>query len=256
MIIANNSSAWEGGAILSNYSELQIINVTSTGNETGGGGGGIHIEYSDITFLNSIFWNDFPEEIHYNFLSADTLMVAFSNIEGGEEGIEEFNCEVLWFDGNIDEDPLFVDVEHGYFQLMDNSPCIDAGVAYFEYEGLIFLDLADDDFLGIAPDMGACDFVVVDNDNSIIENGKLKMVNYPNPFNPETTIEYQLVEAGNVKLEVYNLKGQKVSELVNEQQEAGNHSFRWNAYDIESGIYFIRLTSGIYQKTSKVVLLK
>jgi len=80
--------------------------------------------------------------------------------------------------------------------------------------------------------------------------------NYPNPFNPVTTIEYQLVEAGNVKLEVFNVKGQKVSMLINEQQDAENHSFRWNAYDMNSGIYFIRLTSGEYQKTSKVVLLK
>ena len=79
---------------------------------------------------------------------------------------------------------------------------------------------------------------------------------YPNPFNPETTIEYQIAEDGKVKLEVFNVKGQKVLMLINNQQKAGNHSFTWNADDMNSGIYFIRLTSVGFQKTSKAVLLK
>ena len=261
MIIANNTSEWEGGAIALDDSDLQIINVTSTGNEAGSGGGGIYIEDSDVTFLNSIFWNDSPDEVCFRFFSSDTLMVAFSNIEGGEEAIEEFNCEVLWLDGNIDEDPLFVDVEHGNFQLMDNSPCIDAGVAYFEYEGLVFIDLADDDFLGIAPDMGACDFVIVDNDNSIIENGKWKMENYPNPFNPVTTIAYQIAEVGNVKLEVYNVKGQRIRKLRIKDEGLRVNSVVWDGKDdsgkmVGSGVYFCRLRCGDIDASHKMLLLK
>jgi hypothetical protein len=79
---------------------------------------------------------------------------------------------------------------------------------------------------------------------------------YPNPFNPETTIAYQLAEAGKVRLEVFNIKGQKVDVLLNEYQEAGEHVFTWDASGMNSGIYFIRMNNGGYQKTSKAVLLK
>jgi len=79
---------------------------------------------------------------------------------------------------------------------------------------------------------------------------------YPNPFNPATTISYQLAEAGNVEIEVFNIKGQKVAVLLDEEQEKGEYNFTWNASGINSGVYFIRLTCGAYQKTSKAVLLK
>jgi flagellar hook assembly protein FlgD len=83
-----------------------------------------------------------------------------------------------------------------------------------------------------------------------------KMSVYPNPFNPVTTIEYQLATAGQVRIEIYNIKGQKVTELLNKEQDAGNYTFNWDAAGMNSGIYFIRLSCGEYRKTSKVLLLK
>jgi len=79
---------------------------------------------------------------------------------------------------------------------------------------------------------------------------------YPNPFNPATTIEYQLAQPGKTSIEVYNIRGQKMAVLVNEEQEAGEHSFRWDAGGQNSGIYFIRIKSGAFENVKKVILLK
>jgi hypothetical protein len=79
---------------------------------------------------------------------------------------------------------------------------------------------------------------------------------YPNPFNPIVTIEYMLTGKAKVNIDVFNIRGQKVADLLNEDQEAGEYSRIWDASGMNSGIYFIRLLSGTYEKTSKVVLLK
>ncbi|MGC9362207.1 MAG: choice-of-anchor J domain-containing protein, partial [Candidatus Syntrophosphaera sp.] len=73
--------------------------------------------------------------------------------------------------------------------------------------------------------------------------------NYPNPFNPETTIRYSLAEPGPVKIEIYNIRGQHVKSLVNESKAAGNHSVVFDGTDdsgrrISSGVYFYRMKAG------------
>ena len=85
--------------------------------------------------------------------------------------------------------------------------------------------------------------------------------NYPNPFNPETTISYSVKEAGRVKLEVYNVKGQLVKTLVNEDQATGHYKLVFNAKDgrgrsISSGVYLLKMTAPGYQKTSKMILMQ
>ncbi len=81
--------------------------------------------------------------------------------------------------------------------------------------------------------------------------------NYPNPFNPTTTIAYSLPEANQVTLTIYNILGQEVATLLdNQYQEAGNYTIQWNTTDHASGIYFYRLVVGQAVETKKMVLLK
>ena len=80
--------------------------------------------------------------------------------------------------------------------------------------------------------------------------------NYPNPFNAKTTINYQLPVGNDVKLEVYNLLGQKVAALVNEEQEAGYRSVIWDASQVTSGLYFYKLAVGDYTETQMMMLVK
>jgi subtilisin family serine protease len=80
--------------------------------------------------------------------------------------------------------------------------------------------------------------------------------NYPNPFNPTTRISFTLVEASNVRLEVFNVAGQRVALLVNEHREAGLHFVDFDASALSSGIYFYRLTAGDVTQNRKMILLK
>lgn len=67
--------------------------------------------------------------------------------------------------------------------------------------------------------------------------------NYPNPFNPATTIQYQLPVQMDVQVSVYNILGRKVATLADGLQEAGQHEFRWNASNMASGLYFYRVVA-------------
>jgi hypothetical protein len=86
--------------------------------------------------------------------------------------------------------------------------------------------------------------------------------NYPNPFNPETTLKYQLPESADVMLEIYNMLGQVVRTLVNEQQSAGRYSIQWdarndNGHSLSSGIYFYRIQAGgEFAGVKKMLLVK
>ena len=80
--------------------------------------------------------------------------------------------------------------------------------------------------------------------------------NYPNPFNPSTSISYSIAQPGMVKLEVFDLLGQKVADLLNEVQTAGTHEIIFDASAIPSGIYIYRLTSNGQSTLRKMTLIK
>jgi len=80
--------------------------------------------------------------------------------------------------------------------------------------------------------------------------------NYPNPFNPSTTIGYDLPNQMKVELQVFNLLGQKVRDLVNEVQSAGRHEVSFDASSLPSGVYLYKLTAGSYLATRRMILTK
>jgi len=96
---------------------------------------------------------------------------------------------------------------------------------------------------------------VVDVEVGIPNEFKLEQ-NYPNPFNPTTRIFYSIKEAGLVSLSVYDILGNEVSVLVNEDKAPGSYSVTFNAANLPSGIYFYKLTSGRFSETKKLILLK
>jgi hypothetical protein len=110
----------------------------------------------------------------------------------------------------------------------------------------------------------AVDFTVNPTSNEVVSSTPAKQMlsqNFPNPFNPTTTIEYNVPVNGNVSLNVYNVKGQLVRTLVNENQTIGKHTIVWDGQDnngatATSGIYFYKMTSSNTTETRKMIMVK
>jgi len=101
----------------------------------------------------------------------------------------------------------------------------------------------------------------VSNDNNSIPAVTALKGNYPNPFNPETTISFGMNKAGKVDVVIYNILGQKVKTLLSENKEAGIHHVVWNGKDannrsVASGVYFYKMRNGKYSSTKKMILMK
>jgi len=94
-------------------------------------------------------------------------------------------------------------------------------------------------------------------DESVLRPRRISFLhNYPNPFNASTTIEFNLPEAVDVELSIYNILGQKIATLFDERKAAGDYSVTWNAIDYPSGVYFARIETENYSNNIKMVLLK
>ncbi|MBT3756445.1 MAG: T9SS type A sorting domain-containing protein, partial [Candidatus Cloacimonetes bacterium] len=106
------------------------------------------------------------------------------------------------------------------------------------------------------------DINIASSANEDVVNIDFNLSNYPNPFNPTTTISFEVRQTSSfITLEVFNLKGQEVKQLISTQLQAGKHSVIWNGTDsndqpVSSGIYFYKLISGEHKQTKKMLLLK
>ena len=129
-------------------SPITMNHVTIVGNTTGAF---VNWMNDESTMTNSIFWDNGPEAIGADY--GDGFVVSYSDIEGGWDG-----------EGNIDANPLFTDANNGDFTLQVGSPCIDAGTAFFEWEGDTLVNLNPDEYYGNAPDMGAFEWYPEDSE--------------------------------------------------------------------------------------------
>ena len=80
--------------------------------------------------------------------------------------------------------------------------------------------------------------------------------NYPNPFNPTTKIRYSISQTSNVIIKVFDILGNEIETLVNEEKLIGNYEVEFNAINLPSGIYFYHLRAGNFFETKKMILLK
>lgn len=244
-----------GGAISCDYySGPTLINNTITGNSADFGGGLYGAYYTSPTLINNIFWADTAsvqgDEL---FINGVSTTIIYCNIQGGWEG-----------EGNIDLLPLFRDPVNGDFHLMSvvcgdssDSPSVDSGDPSI-VDNFLHCDWG----LGnVRSDMGAFGGQEIPTDvggenNVIIPSHFSLLQNYPNPFNAVTIIKFVLPETGDIRLSIYNLLGQRVTTLLECEQEAGEHAVIWDAPDFPSGIYFARLEAGEHYQSIKMVLLK
>jgi M6 family metalloprotease-like protein len=99
------------------------------------------------------------------------------------------------------------------------------------------------------------------SENELLSNQIILNQNFPNPFNPETTIAFSVASEQNVTLEIFNVKGEKVKQLFDGKVTGGRHEIKWSGTDEKgnktaSGIYFYRMKTANYEKINKMILLK
>jgi hypothetical protein len=148
------------------------------------------------------------------------------------------------------------------------SPAIDAGSRDFSFMPDWYESPREDLYgnpriHGNRVDMGCYEYqgYTVDNEIQTITN-MLTATNYPNPFNPETTIEFNNPVQGQVSVNIYNLKGQLVKSLLHDNLNQGHHKVVWQGRDsngkqVSSGVYFYKISSGNNKSvTKKIILMK
>ena len=268
VLITGNSASKGGGIYCFHYSDPILENVTIANNSAANHGGGIYCNHlSDPYLINCIMWDNIPEEVNFSeYGYQSTITITYSDIQGGEAGIPTSGTgTVYWLEGNIDANPLFADPQNEDFHLTwanfpipdsTMSPCIDAGDpnSPFDPDSTI-------------ADMGAFYF---DQNQTGTGNLAINQItksqlnnNYPNPFNPETTISFYTVEdAENAEIIIYNIKGQKVKQLKIENLKFKINEVIWNGTDdngrnVSSGVYLYQLkVDGKQIDTKRCLLLK
>jgi len=266
VLIAGNSADAFGGGISCYEASPTLVNVTIVDNTANEGCGIYCREYSDPELIDCILWNNSPVNIFFDIDGEpNNISISYSDIQGGEAGIvTNNNGTINWLEGNIVEDPLFTGTGLHPFSLQNSSLCINAGIPDITGLNLPEFDLAGNPRMyGGRIDMGAYENqnVAVSSEEIIIPNVTTLYQNFPNPFNPSTTINYSLKENSKVNLNIYNIKGQKVRQLVSNQLTGGQHSVVWNGKDdnnkpVSSGIYFYKLKTDNFDKTRKMILMK
>lgn len=195
----------------------------------------------DITY--GCFWNNGP--------AGDTDFVGISGVGFGEVGpYVNANGDPCDINYNLYQDPLFISAAMDNYQLRGPSRCRDAGtdIVYGQF-------VHDPD--GSNPEIGACYW---DPNVSAVSSPKAPTTALcgisPNPFNPATTISFRLEESTTVLLEVYDLAGRRVAELLRGQVEAGDHEVPFDGRGLASGLYFARLVADGETQTGKMMLVK
>jgi hypothetical protein len=257
------------------FGDYKVSNCTFYNNYGLGGAVGTQ---GKVEMRNNIFYNpDTPHELFlYNAHPQNNIVgnldFDYNSIPGGSSSIynPDSHNTLIYGVHNLSSDPMFASTTVGnpeYLRLATGSPCINAGTPDISALQLLPYDLAGNWRVWDGRiDMGCYEYGsvpwVTNDDPTIpaVEN-VISATNYPNPFNPSTTIAFSLPKAGIATVEIYNLKGQKVRSLLNAKLPSGDHKAVWdgsndNNQPVSSGIYFYRVCCADQAYTGKMILAK
>ena len=291
-ILSGNSAGGAGGAIVTRFAPLTLTKCTVAGNVSDGEGGGIVISQGgDLNLNSSVLWDNNPNSIAYvggdNIVQfaqvtydplAEQFAVHLDTLEldlvnrtfewyletlrdwgiPPQIGVAHSVVEGGFYDFVDDTSALFVDPGGGNYRLAQNSDLVDMGDPA--------LPLDDD---GTRANIGATPAHRVEHADVPLSpavgrshaDGYVLHQNTPNPFNPTTTIRYDLLQEGSVRLGIYDINGRVVRMLVNGQVAEGQRQIDWDGTDAAgrpaaSGVYVYRLESSLGVYVRRMTLLR
>lgn len=164
-------------------------------------------------------------------------------------------------------DPLFVDEDDHDFSLKNGSPAINKGT--YQLDDSLYSIYGEKDFNGVSRfsdslvNIGAFENDIITSDlrSTVLVPENYKLSNYPNPFNPNTKIQFNLPEASDIKLEIYDITGEKIVTLIEQYLIEGEYEEIWNGKNsnnkkVKSGVYFYILKANSNILIRKMILIK
>jgi len=260
--IIDNTSL-KGGGLFAYTSAFSLEKVTISNNYATNGAGGLHLDFASKALItNSIIWgNPVNEIISTSQIFPNSITIVYSNIKDSLNGVQINPMDTLnWLDGNLNTDPEF-DVNYA---ANPHSPLIDGGAAYYTYNNQILINIPKDKYMGVAPDIGAVEYINIGTglSENNVSNGKLLLkAPYPNPFNDKVIFNLQLTENQSVKISIFDTSGKTVKSLDYGKMHTGSYNIVWNADDnfgnkVQEGVYFFRIESETFMQTGKIVYMK
>jgi len=287
-VFSNNRSGSDGGAINS-WGNTRISNSLFVDNFSVNGASVLYFRNECGSHQNPILMNN---TIVNNFSSNNKPAISYdvtsryysilSNNVIWNNGKAIFVDEDCWFEaamnncaiddsidfvytgsGNItlspkntgdSNSPYFSDPDNGNWMIQEHSPLRDAGI----FTELVPLYDIVGNLRDSIPDIGCYEWdpTGIEDDESALPLTTKLYQNYPNPFNPVTNIKFDLNKAGKVELSIYNIAGQLVRKIVDKEMPAGYHSVRFEADDLNSGMYFYTLKTADKKLTRKMLMVK
>ncbi len=260
-LIADNHSVNHGSAIAQKYGTFYLLQSTVTENNSAAESTSA-IYLNDLTgdaiIVNSILYDQNEDEL---ILADCDVLADHAFIAGGEDAVIHMGAENnLDFESVLTGDP---GLDEGY-GLTLSSQCLNAGLTSYLLDDEYLLNYDASEYDAPAPHLGhngayptapfKLEFVVSSSIENIPEGYELLKA-YPNPFNPYTTIEFNLAYSGDVRLRVFDLSGRLVSELVDKHLRGGLYKINFNASYLPSGIYIAQLVRNREIISSQKILL-
>ena len=182
------------------------------------------------------------------FVAGDTLTIEWTLVVPHSQN----NWDLFFSpDGGItwEEIKLDIDIPERSYQWVVPQLTIDEGRIR------IYMDNVGGGYTGTSENFSIRGVVTVEDEEAFSRSFNL-YPNYPNPFNPSTTISFTLSKSSHISLLIYDIHGREVESLIEGIQPAGSHSIEWNASNLASGVYFYRLTADEFIQTRKMILIK
>lgn len=201
--------------------------------------------------------NQLPDDVQFSYVENSTQLSnspSYGVHASNSDGKPEVTFAALPGTDTIMNEALIV----GTFKITSVSVDLSEVNLKWDFEGINSTIILGDDFLNITSPANHLNLGDVTGLDNFVEKPSVYSLsqNYPNPFNPSTVISFSLQKDSRVNLSVYNILGQLVTTLVNDNLDAGSHQIQFNAANLASGVYLYHINADDFSETRKMILQK